>query len=355
MTESSNSVDALVTGATGFIGSHMVRTLLKEGKTVRVLVRSSSKVEALKNLAVEVVYGSLEDKGAICKAAEGVKTIFNCAGLSSDWAADQDFFDANIEGVKNVLDALEQSGAKRLVHISTSDVYGYPKNPCKEEYGLKNVGLPYNRSKVEGEEIIWQAVKQRNLPVTVFRPASVYGPRSMEWVVDISRLMLKKEMVLLSGGHSHAGLVYVENLTRVMMNASEIPIATGRAYNIRDTGCESWKDFIEGMGECFVDDSWSCMKIPAFAAYGVGYMAELVYGVFAIKSRPLLTRHAVHLLSRNQGFDIKRAQQELDFKSWVSFEEGMEITRDWMRSAEGQACILGDENFQQDVYCERSS
>lgn len=350
MTSSTYTVDALVTGATGFIGSHLMHTLLDQGKRVRVMVRPGKDHGVLSNIPVEVVYGNLEDRQSVVDAAVGARVIYNCAGLSSDWAAKQKFHDANIRGVENLLFALEESNANRLVHISTSDVYGYPKIPCDESYGPRDIGLPYNRSKVEGEKVIWNAVKERNLPVTVFRPASVYGPRSMEWVVEISQLMLKKEMVLMNGGVSNAGLIYVGNLTRAMTIAAESPVASGKSYNIRDTGKETWKDFVNGLGECFTEESWSCSKVPAPLAYGVGYMSELAYGLLGIKKRPLLTRHAVNLLSRDQGFDITRAQEDLGFESWTSFAEGMEITRQWMRSEEGRACILGEQALGADVY-----
>lgn len=336
--------DVLVIGATGFIGNHMLHTLLEVGKSVRVLVRSESKAKMLSELPVDIVSGSLEDRSAVENAAKGVRTIYNCAGLSSDWAADDDFYDANIQGVENVLNALEKNKAERLIHISTSDVYGYPKKTVKECYGPRNIGLPYNRSKVEGENVIWRAVKDKNLPVTVFRPASVYGPRSMVWVVEFSQLMLKKEMVLLDGGHSNAGLVYVRNLTQVMMLAADNPNAIGQAYNIRDEESHTWKDFIEGMGQCFHDKDWGCSKVPTVIAYPLGYTMEKFYGLMRIKSRPLLTRHAVHLLSRDQGFPIDKARQELGFKSWISFDQAMELTRNWMRSEEGQKHILNGEH-----------
>ncbi len=101
--------DVLVIGATGFIGNHMLHTLLEAGKSVRVLVRSESKAKMLSELPVDIVSGSLEDRSAVENAAKGVRTIYNCAGLSSDWAADDDFYDANIQGVENVLNALEKT------------------------------------------------------------------------------------------------------------------------------------------------------------------------------------------------------------------------------------------------------
>jgi nucleoside-diphosphate-sugar epimerase len=343
-------IDALVIGATGFIGNHLMHTLLDAGKTVRILVRPGKKHDELKKLPVEISYGCLEDKESILHAAQGVTIIYNCAGLSSDWAANKTFADANITGVENILNALEHSAAKRLIHISTSDVYGYPKVPCDENQEISDIGLPYNHSKVEGERVIWQAVKERHLPVTVFRPASVYGPSSMEWVIEISKLLLSKDMVLLNGGKSEAGLIYVENLTRLMMISATLPIAVGKCYNIRDSGSETWKDFVNELGKCFVKDKWGYYKLPSSLAYPVAYLMEFIYGALRIKSRPLLTRHAVHLLSRNQGFDISRAQQELGFESWISFEQGMQLTRNWLTSEEGKNCLLGEDQSKLDVY-----
>ncbi|MGR9086848.1 MAG: NAD-dependent epimerase/dehydratase family protein [Gammaproteobacteria bacterium] len=350
MTRQHDTVDALVTGATGFIGNHLLHALLKSGRTVRVLVREGKKCDRLEGLPIETVYGCLEDPDVVRDAAAGVRTIYNCAGLSSDWAAWKKFHDANVAGVKNLLEALEFSGAHRLVHLSTSDVYGYPNMACSEEAGIRDVGLPYNRSKVEGEKLIWNAVKERHLPVTVFRPATVYGPGSMEWVVEIGKLMLKNDMVLLNGGKSRAGLVYVDNLTRIMMMAAESPVASGKSYNIRDVGNETWKDFVDGLGRCFVEGSWGCSTLPAPVAYGVGCLMEGIYGIFGIKARPLLTRHAVNLLSKDQGFDITRVQSELGFDSWVSFEQGMALTREWMRSEEGRECLIGRDQTGRAVY-----
>ncbi len=339
-----NDSDVLVIGATGFIGRHLVLALLKAGKSIRVLVRPGKKTESLKAMPIDVRYGCLEDKSSVLEASKGISVIYNCAGLSSDWDDKEKFRNSNVVGVENLLNALEISRAKRLITISTSDVYGYPKAPGNENEALVDAGLPYNGSKVEGERIIWKAVKERNLPVTVIRPASVYGPRSMEWVVEISKLMLDKSMVLLNGGSSHAGLIYIENLTQFMLLVAESPTALGKSYNIRDEGEESWKDFVDELGKCFVEGSWGYSKLPAWVAYGLGYVMETFYSAFSIKSRPLLTRHAVNLLSRSQGFDITRAQQDLGFTSWVSFKEGMEKTRSWMRSEEGRRCIASDKN-----------
>jgi len=332
-------VGALVTGATGFIGGHLVKDLLREGYSVRVLLRSGHNAQRWRDLGVEVVKGSLEDRDSVLHAASGARVIYNCAGLSSDWAPYEDFYATNVVGVRNLLEAVAKCGVARLVHLSTSDVYGYPKKAGDETRPIKDVGLPYNRSKVQGEREIWQAVEQKSLPVTVFRPASVYGPGSKEWVVEIGRLMLQKQMVLLSGGRSGAGLVYVNNLTRAMITAARTAKAQGQAYNMRDISFETWKDFVDSLGQCFVKGSWKAMNIPAPLAYGLAGTMECVYAALRIKQRPLLTRHAVHLLSRDQCFVVNKARCDLGFESWVSFEEGMARTRAWLASEEGLAAL----------------
>ncbi len=341
---------ALVLGGTGFIGRSLTERLLSEGYDVSILARSERKAKPLQNMPITIHYGDLTDKSSLYRACKGVDVVFNCAGLSSDWGRYSVFKSANVEGVSNLIDAVRDNKNKKLIHLSTSDVYGYPSSAVSESYGLRDVGLPYNRSKVEGEKLLWQAREKCGLPVTVFRPASVYGPRSMEWVVTISKLLLDKEMVLLSGGKSHAGLIYVDNLARVMIKAAENSVAEGKAYNIRDTGDETWRDFVFGLAECFHDESWKCTNVPAPIAYGLGFTLEKVYGLLNIQSRPLLTRHAVNLLSKTQSFAIDHVIHDLRFESWTPFRNGMELTRQWMRSEEGQACICGDKVKPANVY-----
>lgn len=331
-------VDSLVIGANGFIGSAMVRTLLDNGAGVRAMTRPGSTLPFAED-QVEHVTGSLDDPESLVAAAQGVRIIYNCAGMSADWGAEAAFHAANVDGVRHLLDALERSGAERLVHLSTTDVYGYPKIVGDESLEIKDVGLPYNASKVAGEREIRCAVAERDLPVTVFRPASVYGPGAKEWVVEIGKLLLGKQMLLLDGGRSAAGLVYVDNLTRAMMIAAETPLARGQSYNIRDLTCETWRDYVLSLAKAFPAGTWSYLNIPASLALAVGFGMEKVWGALGMSSRPLLTRHAVYLLSRDQCFSVERARKELGFESWVSFEEGMERTREWIQSATGQAAL----------------
>ena len=336
-TNHSEGANVLVTGATGFIGSHLVRALSQRGERVRVLVRSSSDRTALP-AGVEVVEGALEDLPSVRSAMRGIRWVYNCAGLSADWGAWERFYAANVRGVEHLLAAAEEVGhIERFVHLSTSDVYGYPTTACNETGELRDVGLPYNRSKVSGELLVWDA-HRRGLPVTVIRPVTVYGPRSKDWVIEIANLLCKGEMVLIDGGRVSAGLLYIDNAVEGILAAARSPNANGQAYNLRDGTARTWKEYTaalaDGLGTNPVKRS-----IPSTVALGVARTSELVYGGLSMRSRPLLTRHAVYLMSRDQSYPVEKAKQDFGFSPSVSFEQGIERTLAWLGTPSGLAAV----------------
>ena len=186
----SSQPEVLVAGATGFIGSRLTERLVDAGTRVRVLVRPGSNRQRLESLGVELVEGTLEDTASLRRATHGIRVIYNCTGLSTDWARWSDFDRTNVAGVKNLLEAAVSAGTtQRFLHLSTTDVYGYPVQACDESTAPRDVGLPYNRSKLLGEQAVLECHKTTGLPVTIVRPVTVYGPRSKDWVIEIGKLL----------------------------------------------------------------------------------------------------------------------------------------------------------------------
>src|SRR5262249_42866005 len=131
------------------------------------------------------------DAAALDAALRGVDLVFNCAGRSSDWGAWREFHSANVLGVRALLAAAHRAASvQRFVHVSTTDVYGYPLSGCDETHPIRDVGLPYNRSKAIGDRIAMQFHQRTGLPVTVVRPATVFGPESKDWCTEIARLLV---------------------------------------------------------------------------------------------------------------------------------------------------------------------
>ncbi|MBI5960311.1 MAG: NAD-dependent epimerase/dehydratase family protein, partial [Chloroflexi bacterium] len=240
---------SLITGASGFLGGRLTQILVEQGEPVRILARRHSGLRHLENLAVEIAWGSLEDIESIRRAAAGCSVIYHCAGAATDWADWAMYHTANVVGVQNIVDtAARVETLERLVHISTSDVYGYPVRACDETHLLTDVGLPYNRSKIMGERIVWEA-SRGGLPVTILRPASIYGPRSKEFVFAIAALIMKSQMILANGGRAHAGLVYVDNAVGCIIRAAHTPHALGQVYNVRDEGDETWRQYVDTLAK----------------------------------------------------------------------------------------------------------
>lgn len=329
----------LITGASGFLGGALARALAAREEPVRILARRTSALRHLAGAPVDVVYGALEDPESLRAACRGARVVYHCAGLSTDWASWERFYQVNVTGVRNLTAAALAAGSvERFLHVSTSDVYGYPRRACDESHPITDVGLPYNRSKGLGEQAVWEAQRESGLPVTVVRPVSIYGPRSQDFVTEIASLLLQGQMLLVDGGRARAGLLYIDNAVDALIAAATLPQAVGQVYNLRDEGDETWAAYVgalaEGLG---TRPPW--LNLPSGVALAAARLFELAAGALRLKGRPLLTRHAVYLMFRDQGYAIDKARRELGFRSRVGFSEGVTRTLAWLATAEGRAAL----------------
>ncbi|HEY6795493.1 MAG TPA: aminotransferase class I/II-fold pyridoxal phosphate-dependent enzyme [Kineosporiaceae bacterium] len=328
--------DILVAGASGFIGGHLTRRLAERGHRVRALVHEGSDRSAFDGLDIETAIGDLGDPEQLRRAAAGVRYVYNCTGMSADWGAWKDFERINVAGSRNLVEAAHQAGTvERFLHVSTTDVYGYPVVPGDETAPLNDIGLPYNRSKVLGERAVRETAERTGLPLTVVRPASVYGPRSKDFVIEIATLLRKGQMLYIGTGEVPAGLIYVGNLVEAMIAACTSETTVGKAYNLRDTDLTTWREYVEALAKG-LGVKPPRFSVPAPVARGLATVSERLYGAVGVKSRPLITRHAVNLFERDQSYAIDRACHDFGFKSETGFSEGMALTLDWLDSPDGR-------------------
>lgn len=330
---------SLVTGASGFLGGRLTEMLRSHGEEVRALVRTERDAAALTARGVRCVIGGLDDKPRITEAAKGVRHIFHCAGLSSDWGDWASFYESNVVGVANLLEVAERlPHLARLVHVSTTDVYGYPEVACDERAAMRDVALPYNRSKCMGEQLVQRAHRETGLKTTIVRPASIYGPRSKDFVVEVARTLVAGLMPVIDGGHARAGLVYVDDVVTAMLDATASPAAVGGIYNLRHPEDVTWRAFFEAFAARLLARP-RFVSLGGRLAFRIGAALERLHRLLASRRRPLMTRHAVQIFGRDQGFDIEHAKRDLGFAPRFDLDAGLDRTMAWLEGAEGKKAV----------------
>jgi nucleoside-diphosphate-sugar epimerase len=326
----------LITGASGFLGRRLAEILSEEGETLRLILRESSKFDPLGLERAEIVRCSLTDMKALSRAMRGVRVVYNCAGLSSDWGRWAEFRAANIDGVANLLSAALQSGSvERFVHVSTTDIYGYPEHPCDERRGFHDVGLPYNRSKGLGDELSLDFQKATGLPVTVVRPATIFGPRSKDWVVELSRHLKAGRALTVAGGHSAAGLVYVDDVVQAMTSLAKNPTADGEAYNVVDPHSMTWRTYFDVVADA-LGVPRARLNVSRGTAMAVSHICEAAYRLLGMTSRPLFTRHVVYLLTRSQQYDARKLMAAIEGFPETGVAKGLDLTMAWLNGWWGE-------------------
>lgn len=322
----------LVTGASGFLGGRLAELLTARGEEVRILARATSDLRHLSHLTLHKVEGDLTNASALAEAVRGVSIIYHCAAASTDWAPDATFHEANVTGTERLLAAaVHEPGLTRFLHVSTTDVYGYPRIVGDESSPMRDAGLPYNCTKILGEQAVWRAQQEHGLPVTVVRPATIYGPRGKAFVTDVAELLRQRTMLLVDGGRQRGGFAYVDNVADAMIAAAESPATVGRVYNLSDRTNVTWRGYVNALADALgLSHPWLALPFPA--AMALARTMELPYRTLRLPGRPLLTQHAVHLLGRDQEFPADRARADFGVAPAVPFAEGIARSAAWVRS-----------------------
>ncbi len=157
------------------------------------------------------------------------------------------------------------------------------------------------------------------------------GPRGKDFVVEIAKMMRQRLMLLIDGGRARGGFTYVDNVAAAMMDAAVSPAAVGGAYNISDGTGTTWREYTDALADALgYKRPW--LRLPFSASMALAPGMEAVQRALRLPGRPLLTRHAVHLLGQDQEFPAARAREDFGFSPRVSFADGIALSAAWLRS-----------------------
>lgn len=320
---------SVVTGASGHLGGNLVRTLLSEGRTVRVLVRSDRR--ALAGLDVQVVAGDISDSHALRELMDGADTAFHCAGRISIVGAEGGLVErTNVGGVRNIVQACRDAAVKRLVHCSSIHAFNTRPNdsPIDEsrELALGPGHAPYDRSKAEGQAVVLEAVMQ-GLDAVIVNPGAVVGPfdykvsRMGSVFLDIYHGRLP---MLINGGYNWVdardvsrGAVLAEQKGRT----GESYLLTGHWVHIREVS--------RLIGQ-LTGRSTTQAAAPIWLAYAASWFS-LGWGKMRGKA-PKFTPAAITAIQSHRFISHEKATRELGYEP-RPFEETMRDTMEWFRVA----------------------
>ena len=323
-------MNVLVTGANGFIGSNLCKSLIQSGLSVIGLVRESSDMTFLKNLSpLKIVKGDISTGDNLKNVMKDVTVVFHVAGLASDWGPWHVFRKANVEGVRNVMETALKYSVRRVVHISSVSVYGFPGGTDIDE---ENPLVPrpkdhYITTKTEGEKLALK-YNSRDMAVTAIRPAGVYGPNDRTTTVQLVPAFQRRQFGFVDGGRHIMAPVYIDNLVQMMKLAAESDRAPGQVYNAADDGKTTWKKYAEWMCEDLgCKKPW--LSVPRWIAWPLATTLEGTAKFFHKQESPMINTYRVRAVMQDNHYSTEKARRELGYCPEVSTREGIRRTIRW--------------------------
>ena len=319
--------EALVTGANGFVGSHICEALIDAGFSVRALVRKTSDLTNLKGIPLSLVYGDLVDPASLREAVAGVDVIINNAGLTKA-IRPEEFHKVNVLGTENVLRAaLEHNRAiKRFVHISSTAACGPSRS--KSAIGEDHPPAPlthYGRSKLEAERTVLSY--RDRMPAVILRPSAVYGPRDKEMLTFFKSVKLGVKPAF-GYSQNYINFTYVKDLARSTVNAIKAEIKSGSVYFIAERQFYSYSEAGDIIAR-ILDTRVHTIYVPEGIIALAGLVSE---GIARMRGKPsIFTREkAIEISQKYWLFDTSRAERDLNFAG-TDFATGAAETIVWYK------------------------
>ncbi len=323
---------ALVTGPTGFIGSHLAEMLLENDWEVRALVRETSNKKDIENLDLEYITGDVRDVDSMKKATKGVEAIFHVAALVGEWGRPQDFYDINVKGMENAIEAAAANRVERFIDVSSTSVHGYEGfDKDTEELPYVKTGILYSDTKMEAEKLVWQAHAEGRIQASTIRPCMVWGPRDRAFMTKMIFMCKSRMFIYVNGGNHIAGLAHVKNVCDIIVRAAECGEAVGKAFIATDDSDTTVREVVETLcDELSIKKPF--MSIPYVVAKAVGSVSEKFFRAIGSEKGPVLTKMGVACVGNSLSFDVSRAKKLLGYEPTYRFPQGLHEYIDWFKS-----------------------
>ncbi len=330
----------LVTGAAGFIGSHLVEALVADGIATRAFVRPGSNLSSITHLRTEIAQGDVRDLPSLKNAFRGVDIVYHLAAVSRfDLNIPKEEYNStNVIGTRNVLEACRESGVKRVIYTSTIEAIGPSKNgkPLTEETRPSPRNI-YGESKLAGETIVKKYHADYDMNTIIIRPPMTYGPGDTILLRRLFKIISKGYYPVVGNGKTLTEFCYVKNQVFGIKLAAEKG-RPGETYFISDERPYSIEEIVRRIAN-ELGVRIRIVHLPIPAASVIGFSLELLSKIFrfypfVIKEtgRPPFSRKTVEWTAKSSLFcDTSKAKRELDYKPAYSLNEGIKETISWYK------------------------
>lgn len=324
----------LVTGASGFVGSHLVEYLLSKKTPInnlRLFVKTGESLENLPQKKFDIVYGDIRNKADVKKAMKNVSIVYHLAArIDFDGKTYAEYRDVNVRGTKNLVDeAVTNKHFKKFINYSSIGVHGLPAGIGEivnwDESHAPTYTNYYGKSKWEAEEVVRRAHSKFGLPYITIRPASVYGPREKGPTLALYKAINSGQFLLIGNGQNKMHYVYVSDLVAATYLAAKSNRTSGE-YIIAGEKPTPFIDVVTFVAKS-IGKSMPTLKISKSVALIIAYCCEGITKLTGVKL-PLFPSR-VRTMTTTYYYSIAKAKKELGYKPQISFAKGSQLVGKW--------------------------
>jgi nucleoside-diphosphate-sugar epimerase len=323
-------MDVLVTGATGFVGYHLLRSLRARGCTVHVFAARGESTERLeREYSVIVHRGDVCDLDSLLEPMRKTQIVFHLAGIHGLWRPKEEYYRVNVGGTENVCQAALKVGIRRLIHVSTWAVYGIGRSrkPLNESSPVRPVPDTYTITKAAADQLVLRYINNHRLPATVIRPAVMFGPGDFVNFRRMAERLQAGKTVIIGEGTNHLTFVYVTDVVEGMVAAAFHDQGEGKIYNLGTDQPLTQEQFWATIAQ-EIRVSKPKIRVPYAALYSFAYMAEQTARLRP-GSQPLVTRLGVKLFGTDNRIAIDKAHEDFGYRPKVPVRAGIALAARW--------------------------
>lgn len=326
-----------MTGGNGFVGRHLIRALQERGDRVRALVLPGEDARWLEDQGIQVHRGDICLPGSLVTPLRDADKVVHLAGLMGARQPMAAYRAINVTGTQNVCQAALAAGVTRLVHMSSSSVYGMALGrPADEAFPLAPFPDPYPVTKAVGDLLVQRMIREHGLPAVILRPDQIFGPGDQLHFGHMADRLRAGRGVIVGRGDNVYPLVYVTDAVRAVLLALDHPDAAGQAFNVTTDRPLTQQQYFEAIAS-ETGAPAPRVHLPYRVLYAASYLAECLATLTRSRFSPPVTRFGIAFFGTDSRHATGKASRELGFTAGVDLRDGVRLTAAWYRERDRQS------------------